>query len=213
MCEMVVWQVEHLVTECEALSGQLEGLQPLKEAARRARAEQLQKPGNYPYLETLEALVGRGKPISIRLAVLSLHALAPATSISSCCRGPARVFLKKNSAYNLLEVLSPRYEFDSNEKLEKKRERKLAEEQPVRHPIFQGLTLSAAQLSDPREIVEAFKQAEQRHPQSLWLWLCPLGCLRAGGSVPARHAQSCTPRSSPEEVSTVLVCLWRSVYQ
>ena len=66
---MVVLQVAHLVTEGEALSGQLEGLQPLKEAARRnwgwlARVEQLQKQENYPYLDTLEALVGRGKPAS-----------------------------------------------------------------------------------------------------------------------------------------------------
>ena len=58
-----------------------------------------------------------------------------------------------------IEVLSPRYEFDSNEMLEKKRKRKLSKEQPVSHLIFKGL--SAAQLCDPREILKAFKQAEQ----------------------------------------------------
>ena len=24
------------------------------------------------------------------------------------------------------------------------------------------------------------------HPHSLWLWVCPLGCLRAGGSGPSK---------------------------
>merc|ERR1712098_372679 len=66
----------------------------------------------------------------------------------------ARVFLKKNSHYNLLEVLSPRYEFDKD----KKKKKRNNEEILVRHPIFAGL--SATQLSDPQEIVNAFNQAE-----------------------------------------------------
>jgi len=156
-------EVEHLVSEGEALSLQLTGLQPLRDSVRRARewwarAEQLQKPENYPYLDTLEALVARGKPINIRLDPLN-QLETEVTSARAWRERTARVFLKKNSHYNLLEVLSPRYEFDSCDKLEKKRKRKLLEEHPVRHPIFQGL--SAAQLSDPREIVKAFKQAEQ----------------------------------------------------
>merc|ERR1719220_2546423 len=66
----------------------------------------------------------------------------------------ARVFLKKNSHCNLLEVLSPRYEFERD----KKKKKKLPEDLSVRHPIFAGL--SSTQLSDPQEIVNAFKQAE-----------------------------------------------------
>ena len=57
------------------------------------------------------------------------------------------------------QVLSPRYEFEVGEKAEKKRKKRLAEEPNIRHPIFQGL--SSVQLSDPQEIVNAFKQAEQ----------------------------------------------------
>jgi len=45
------------------------------------------------------------------------------------------------------------------EKAEKKRRKRSAEDLNIRHPIFQGL--SAVQLSDPQEIVNAFKQAEQ----------------------------------------------------
>jgi len=107
----------------------------------------------------------------------------------------ARVFLKKNSHYNLLEVLSPRYEFESCDKLEKKRKRKLLEEHPVRHPIFQGL--SAAQLSDPREIVKAFKQAEQDE-------LVGMRALRARNL----EAQQSEGTSQPgDEPSTSASCL------
>ena len=49
----------------------------------------------------------------------------------------ARVFLKKNSHYNLLEVLSPRYEFDKD----KKKKKRNNEEISVRHPIFAGIVL------------------------------------------------------------------------
>ena len=64
--------VERLVTEGEALSSSLPSLDRLKEACRKARewwlkAEALQKPENYPYLDTLEALVGRGRPLPVRL--------------------------------------------------------------------------------------------------------------------------------------------------
>ena len=55
------------------------------------------------------------------------------------------MFLKKNSQHNLLEVLSPRYEFDREKK---KKKRTADSELSVRHPIFAGL--SAIQLSDPQ---------------------------------------------------------------
>ena len=65
-------EVERLVTEGEALSSSLPSLDRLKEACRKARewwvkAEALQKPENYPYLDTLEALVARGRPLPVRL--------------------------------------------------------------------------------------------------------------------------------------------------
>ena len=65
-------EVERLVTEGEALSSSLPSLDRLKESCRKARewwlkAEALQKPENYPYLDTLEALVGRGRPLPVRL--------------------------------------------------------------------------------------------------------------------------------------------------
>merc|ERR1719228_531299 len=158
-------EVERLVAEGEALSTALPTLEKLSEACRKARewwsrAEALQKPENYPYLDTLEALVARGKPLPIRLDPLS-QLETQVASARAWRERTARVFLKKNSHYNLLEVLSPRYEFDKD----KKKKKRTSEDLSVRHPIFQGL--SAVQLSDPQEIVNAFKQAELSELESM----------------------------------------------
>ena len=160
-------EVERLVREGEAISsGGLPSLERLKEACRKARewwarAEALQKPENYPYLDTLEALVAKGRPLPVRLDPLAQLETQVAAARAWRER-TARVFLKKNSQCNLLEVLSPRYDI-GNEKKRKKRGNNSggssAEEANFRHPIFQNL--SATQLSDPQEIVNAFKQAEQ----------------------------------------------------
>merc|ERR1719433_2314067 len=156
--KMGLLEVERLVSEGDKLSTALPVLEKLKESCRKARewwarAEALQKPENYPSLDTLEALVAKGRPLPVRLD--PLHQLETQVAAARAWRErTARVFLKKNSHCNLLEVLSPRYEFDRD----KKKKKKAADDLSVRHPIFAGL--SSTQLSDPQEIVNAFKQAE-----------------------------------------------------
>merc|ERR1719445_2238768 len=156
--KMGLLEVERLVKEGDKLSTALPVLEKLKESCRKARewwsrAEALQKPENYPYLDTLGLLVAKGRPLPIRLD--PLHQLETQVASARAWRErTARVFLKKNSHCNLLEVLSPRYEFDRD----KKKKKKIPDDLSVRHPIFAGL--SSTQLSDPQEIVNAFKQAE-----------------------------------------------------
>merc|ERR1740123_2233171 len=121
-------EVERLVTEGESLSTALPALEKLKESCRKARewwarAEALQKPENYPYLDTLEALVARGRPLPVRLEPLT-QLETQVASARAWRERTARCFLKKNSHCNLLEVLSPRYEFDSGEKAEKRKRRR-----------------------------------------------------------------------------------------
>ena len=156
--KMGLLDVESLVKEGQSLSKALPVLEKLEESCRKARewwsrAEALQKPENYPYLDTLEALVAKGRPLPIRLDPLN-QLETQVNAARSWRERTARVFLKKNSPCNLLEVLSPRYEFER----EKKKKKRPADEVSIRHPIFAGL--SATQLSDPQEIVNAFKQAE-----------------------------------------------------
>ena len=163
--KMGLLDVERLVSEGDKLSTALPVLEKLKESCRKARewwarAEALQKPENYPYLDTLEALVAKGRPLPVRLD--PLHQLETQVAAARAWRErTARVFLKKNSHCNLLEVLSPRYEFERD----KKKKKKLPEDLSVRHPIFAGL--SSTQLSDPQEIVNAFKQAELNELSSM----------------------------------------------
>jgi len=163
--KMALLDVERLVKEGESLSTALPVLEKLQESCRKARewwsrAEALQKPENYPYLDTLEALVAKGRPLPIRLDPLN-QLETQVNSARSWRERTARVVLKKNSHCNLLEVLSPRYEFDR----EKKKKKRSNDEISVRHPIFAGL--SATQLSDPQEIVNAFKQAELSELESM----------------------------------------------
>lgn len=70
---------------------------------RWARAEALQKPENYPYLDTLEALVARGRPLPVRLEPLT-QLETQVASARAWRERTARCFLKKNSHCNLLEV-------------------------------------------------------------------------------------------------------------
>ena len=68
-------EVEALVGEGEAISSGLPSLSTLKEAVRKAKewlskAEGLKHPDNYPYLDSLESLVARGRPLPVRLEPL-----------------------------------------------------------------------------------------------------------------------------------------------
>ena len=72
MPKMYLHEAEKLAKEGEALSTALPVLEKLKDACRKARewwarAEALQKPENYPYIDTLEALIAKGRPIPIWL--------------------------------------------------------------------------------------------------------------------------------------------------
>lgn len=65
-------EVESLLREGEVISSGLPSLATLKESVRKAKewlakAEGLKHPDNYPYVDSLEALVARGRPLPIRL--------------------------------------------------------------------------------------------------------------------------------------------------
>ena len=64
---------------------------------------------HYPYLDVLEALLTKGRPIPVRLDQLPVLE-SQVGSAKSWRERTARTFLKKNSTYSLLDVLSPRSE-------------------------------------------------------------------------------------------------------
>jgi len=161
--KLSLFQVEKLVEEGEAISTTLPSLFTLKDACRKARewwsrAEALQKPDNYPYVETVEVLVNRGKPIPIMLDPLS-QLETQVNAAKAWKERTARVFLKKNSQSSLLDVLAPRCTFGATAGKRRRRKSDGNMTQQMQHPVFQDL--SAAQLAEPKEIVEAFKAAEK----------------------------------------------------
>ena len=140
---MALYDVEKLLKEGELISNSLPTLQTLKEAVKKTK-EWLQKsdeivknPDNFPYLESVEKLVVKGRPLPIRLDSLSQLETQVAQARAWRER-TARIFLKKsnsngtglhgstgnNSISSLLDILAPRTEIGLSQKeLEAKRKR------------------------------------------------------------------------------------------
>jgi len=66
----------------------------------------LQTSESYPYLDVLEGLVNKGRPIPVRLEQLP-QVESQVAAAKSWRERTARTFLKKNSTYTLLEVGDP----------------------------------------------------------------------------------------------------------
>ncbi len=163
--------VEKLVRDGEGISNSLPSLVSLKESVKKAcdwwvRADALKNMENYPFLETLEALVAKGRPLPVKLDPLP-NLETQVASARAWRERTARVFLKKNSHLGLLDVLCPRVDLatssSSGEGKKKRRSTAMStagkEEGMIAHPIFCHLT--AKELSDPQNFVKAFKEAEK----------------------------------------------------
>ena len=176
----------------EIISSTLPTLQTLKEAVKKTK-EWLQKsdeivknPDNFPYLESVEKLVGKGRPLPIRLDALNQLETQVAQARAWRER-TARVFLKKsnnsgggggnNSATSsLLDVLAPRTDIGLSEKeIQAKRKKRGDKEDTtnssnnggnalnIQHHIYQNLTVK--DLSNPQTVVRAYKEAELKELQ------------------------------------------------
>ncbi|RUS89616.1 hypothetical protein EGW08_002634 [Elysia chlorotica] len=96
--------LEAIIAEARNIPAFLPNIASLREAVKKAKewvqkVEGIQSVEQYAYLEVLEGLVSKGRPIPVRLDQLSAKSWKERT---------ARTFLKKNSSFTLLEILSPR---------------------------------------------------------------------------------------------------------
>ena len=108
----VMTTLEAIVNEAAGIPTSLPNISGLKDAIKRAkdwmqRVEQVQAGEHYPYLDILEGLVNKGRPIPVRLDHLP-QIESQVNAAKSWRERTARTFLKKNSTYSLVEVLSPR---------------------------------------------------------------------------------------------------------
>ncbi|BFZ10485.1 hypothetical protein BsWGS_13524 [Bradybaena similaris] len=104
--------LEAIIAEARNIPAYLPNIASLRDAVKKAKewiqkVESVQSVEQYAYLETLENLVAKGRPIPVRLDQLP-QLESQVAAAKSWKERTARTFLKKNSSYSLLEVLSPR---------------------------------------------------------------------------------------------------------
>ncbi|KAG7258650.1 hypothetical protein CRUP_032514 [Coryphaenoides rupestris] len=104
--------LEGIVTEARSIPAYLPNVLALADALHKAKdwtakVESIQQGSSYAYLEQLESLLARGRSIPVRLEPFG-QVEAQVGSARAWRERTARTFLKKNSTYNLLQVLSPR---------------------------------------------------------------------------------------------------------
>ncbi|CAE1156303.1 KDM5 [Acanthosepion pharaonis] len=180
----VMATLESIILEASDIKAYLPNVCALKEALRKAKewisklecvqeeCRTKNKEQNcelYPYLDVLENLVNKGRPIPVRLDLLP-QVESQVAAAKSWRERTARTFLKKNSTYTLLEVLSPRTDIGiyNNNKSKKKKlkegERERKESESSNSNI---LDFRIEEQRDPASIVAAFKLAEQREIEAM----------------------------------------------
>uniref|UniRef100_A0A674DD66 [histone H3]-trimethyl-L-lysine(4) demethylase n=1 Tax=Salmo trutta TaxID=8032 RepID=A0A674DD66_SALTR len=124
---------------------------------------------NYAYLEQLESLLARGRSIPILLDPLP-QVESQVASARAWRERTTRTFLKKNSTYTLLQVLSPRVDIGiyGNSKSKRKRVKELLEKE--RGLDLEGLSdldERNENACDPAIVVAAFKSKEQKEVEAI----------------------------------------------
>ncbi|XP_013066570.2 lysine-specific demethylase 5A-like isoform X1 [Biomphalaria glabrata] len=104
--------LEAIIAEARNIPAYLPNIGSLREAVKKAKewiqkVESIQSVEQYAYLEILEGLVSKGRPIPVRLDQLP-QLESQVAAAKSWKERTARTFLKKNSSFTLLEILSPR---------------------------------------------------------------------------------------------------------
>ncbi|XP_060607947.1 lysine-specific demethylase 5A-like isoform X1 [Ruditapes philippinarum] len=164
----VMSTLEAIVNEATNIPVCLPNVNALKEALRKAKdwtskVEAIQSSESYPYLDVVESLVNKGRPIPVRLDQLP-QVESQVAAAKSWRERTARTFLKKNSTYSLLEVLSPRSDigiYSSG-----KRKKRLKDLERV-HSDNSMSDIKIEEQRDPALIVAAFKMAEEKEAEAM----------------------------------------------
>ncbi|XP_013414674.1 lysine-specific demethylase 5A-like isoform X2 [Lingula anatina] len=162
----VIQTLEAIINEAKGIPAYLPNVSALKEALRKAkewtaRVEAVQNGEHYPYLDILESLVNRGRPVPVRLDLLP-QVESQVAAAKSWRERTARTFLKKNSTYSLVEVLSPRSDIGvyQSGKNRKKKMKDIDREKEAE-------TGKVEEHRDPATMVAVFKSAEQHEVEAM----------------------------------------------
>ncbi|XP_051747348.1 lysine-specific demethylase 5A isoform X1 [Ctenopharyngodon idella] len=166
--------LESIVMEAKNIPAYLPNVLALRDALHKAKewtakVEAIQNGSNYAYLEQLEGLLARGRSVPVRLEALP-QVESQVASARAWRERTARTFLKKNSTYTLLQVLSPRVDIGvyGTSKSKRKRVKELLEkERGLDLDSLSDLEDSAEEVRDPATVVAAFKAREQQEVEAI----------------------------------------------
>ncbi|XP_052059486.1 lysine-specific demethylase 5A-like isoform X1 [Mytilus californianus] len=169
----VMATLEAIIKEAEGIPAYLPNVTALKDALRKAKewtnkVETVQNSESYPYLDVLETLVNKGRPIPVRLDQLP-QVESQVAAAKSWRERTARTFLKKNSTYTLLEVLSPRADVGvySGAKNRKKKREERERRDSENNNNNNNTEYKVEEQRDPAAIVAAFKNAEYKEYEAM----------------------------------------------
>uniref|UniRef100_A0A672IU44 [histone H3]-trimethyl-L-lysine(4) demethylase n=1 Tax=Salarias fasciatus TaxID=181472 RepID=A0A672IU44_SALFA len=167
--------LESIVLEARNIPAYLPNILALREALQKAKdwsakVEAIQSGSSYAYLEQLESLLARGRSIPVRLDPLA-QVESQVAAARAWRERTARTFLKKNSTYTLLQVLSPRVDIGvyGNSKSKRKRVKELMEKERggFDPDALSDLEESLEEVRDPSTVVAAFKAKEQKEVDAI----------------------------------------------
>uniref|UniRef100_A0A8C5BXI1 [histone H3]-trimethyl-L-lysine(4) demethylase n=1 Tax=Gadus morhua TaxID=8049 RepID=A0A8C5BXI1_GADMO len=169
--------LEGIVTEARSIPAYLPNVLALADALHKAKdwtakVESIQVPS--VFLTPLESLLVRGRSIPIRLDPF-VQVESQVGSARAWRERTARTFLKKNSTYTLLQVLSPRGDIGVYGNSRSKRRRVKEQQEKERggggggldREALSDLDESLEEGRDPASVVARFKAKEQKEAESI----------------------------------------------
>uniref|UniRef100_G3QPI6 [histone H3]-trimethyl-L-lysine(4) demethylase n=1 Tax=Gorilla gorilla gorilla TaxID=9595 RepID=G3QPI6_GORGO len=171
-----VASLESIVNEAKNIPAFLPNVLSLKEALQKARewtakVEAIQSGSNYAYLEQLESLSAKGRPIPVRLEALP-QVESQVAAARAWRERTGRTFLKKNSSHTLLQVLSPRTDIGvyGSGKNRRKKVKELIEKEKEKDLDLEPLSDLEEGLEETRDtamVVAVFKEREQKEIEAM----------------------------------------------
>lgn len=160
-------EIEQLLEEAEHIEGNLPMQPTLKSALDKAKEwlagiERLQTNENYPYFETLETVVNRGKTIPFHMEELK-RMEDHLDNARAWKQRTSRTFLLKNTQFDLMEALSPRTDaIMSADGSGEKRSRPM--EATTVGPEQMVISFKIAQEKELREMRELRRMNQRKNP-------------------------------------------------
>ncbi|XP_053574799.1 lysine-specific demethylase 5A isoform X2 [Bombina bombina] len=165
--------LENILMEAQNIQAYLPNVLALKEALQRAKdwtskVEAIQSGNHYAYLDQLESLLGKGRPIPVRLECLP-QLESQVAAARAWRERTARTFLKKNSSYTLLQVLSPRSDIGvyGSSRNKRRKVKELMEEKDLDLDSMSELEEPLEESRDAASVVALFKDQEHKEVEAM----------------------------------------------